>query len=354
MAVFRCPDPTRRSSASPTSSASSGCRERRSPSSTATCTPTANCSARARRVARDPRRSFRHDLTSHSRTGCATAHWPDDRRRDRARERRNRSTLDGSAAATRRARPTGTGTSTTARKSRSGRGTPTTATPRSFVAACRRPTTSRSIARSRSTAAAAGDASFACRLFDGADAVTAEIAVGPQSAWPRRLNHDERRAVAATRGVSLEPGHRTGWSSRSWTAVRACVRLDGKVVLPADLPPAARRGEVSRPLQLGRGAAAGRPQPEALPRHLLHAVRRARHARAGHARARTSTSCSATTAGTRRTAGNGPRRACRKPTSSVNHSSSTSRCGRAGDGRRAGPGVPDARLVAAAVAALTE
>jgi signal peptidase I len=97
----------------------------------------------------------------------------------------------------------------------------------------------------------AADASFTCRLFDGADAVTAEVSVGPKPAGRIVLSHDQSGPLASVPGVSMEPNstHRFEFS---FVDRRTILALDGKPMLPpADLPPAAKRGEVSRPVQLG-------------------------------------------------------------------------------------------------------
>jgi signal peptidase I len=99
--------------------------------------------------------------------------------------------------------------------------------------------------------AAAGEGSFACRLFDGADGVNAELTVGPRKTGRVHLSHEGRGGLAAAKGVSLEPG-RTYRLEFAFVDRRATLALDGKVVVPpADLPANPRRGEVRRPLQFG-------------------------------------------------------------------------------------------------------
>jgi signal peptidase I len=99
--------------------------------------------------------------------------------------------------------------------------------------------------------AAAGEGSFACRLFDGADAVNAELTVGPRSAGRVHLTHEGKGGLAAARGVSLVSG-RSYRLEFAFVDRRATLALDGKVVVaPADLPANAKRGEVRRPLQFG-------------------------------------------------------------------------------------------------------
>jgi signal peptidase I len=97
---------------------------------------------------------------------------------------------------------------------------------------------------------AAAESTFACRLRDGADAVNVEIAVGPRAEGRADLNHDEHGLLQTAERVSLRPGrrHRVEFA---FVDRRATFAIDGRVVLTADLPPAAARGEVSRPLQLG-------------------------------------------------------------------------------------------------------
>jgi signal peptidase I len=102
------------------------------------------------------------------------------------------------------------------------------------------------------TAAAAGeDNTFACRLFDGVDSVTAEVSVGPRKAGQVHLIHDRHGGLSSAGGVSLQTG-RSYKLEFAFVDRRVTFVLDGKVVVPsADLPPTVRRGEVCRPLQLG-------------------------------------------------------------------------------------------------------
>jgi len=100
-------------------------------------------------------------------------------------------------------------------------------------------------------AAESPGASFACRLFDGTEAVSAEVSVGPRASGLATLTHDGRGGLGSARGVSLEPGH-TYRLEFAFVDRRATLAIDGKVMIPpADLPPLARRGEVRRPLQFG-------------------------------------------------------------------------------------------------------
>jgi signal peptidase I len=99
--------------------------------------------------------------------------------------------------------------------------------------------------------AATPEAVFAARLFDGADAVNAEIAVGPRPAGLVTLSHDGKGGLANASGVSLEPG-RKHHVEFAFFDRRALLAIDGKVVAPAaELPAHTQRGEVSRPVQLG-------------------------------------------------------------------------------------------------------
>jgi hypothetical protein len=98
--------------------------------------------------------------------------------------------------------------------------------------------------------AANAGASFACRLRDGADAVSTEIAVGARADGRADLNHDEHGPLQSAGRISLRPGHRHRVEF-AFVDRRATFALDGTVILTADLPPVAGRAEVSRPLQLG-------------------------------------------------------------------------------------------------------
>jgi signal peptidase I len=97
---------------------------------------------------------------------------------------------------------------------------------------------------------ASGGASFACRLYDGADAVHADVSVGPRADGLAILGHDGKATLATERGVGLEPGgaYRVEFS---FADRRAILAIDGKVVATSDLPKAGQRAEVRRPLQLG-------------------------------------------------------------------------------------------------------
>jgi signal peptidase I len=98
---------------------------------------------------------------------------------------------------------------------------------------------------------AGAEASFAVRLLDGADAVHAEVSVGPRAGGRAGLGRDGHGPLGAAGGVALEPG-RTYRVEFSFVDRRVILAVDGRVVVPpADLPPAAKRNDVRRPLQLG-------------------------------------------------------------------------------------------------------
>jgi signal peptidase I len=93
-------------------------------------------------------------------------------------------------------------------------------------------------------------ATFACRLLDGADAVSAEIAVGPREGGRATLNHDEHGPLRTVERISLRPGRRHKVEF-AFVDRRATLAIDETEIASGDLPPAVQRGEVSRPLQLG-------------------------------------------------------------------------------------------------------
>ena len=89
------------------------------------------------------------------------------------------------------------------------------------------------------------------QFVDDLDAVAAEISVGPKSEGRAQLVREGRGALGTTSGVALVPG-RTHLLEFAFVDRRVHFALDGKEVIPAaDLEPAANRGEVRRPLQLG-------------------------------------------------------------------------------------------------------
>lgn len=101
--------------------------------------------------------------------------------------------------------------------------------------------------------ATAGAGTFACRLFDGADAVVVELPVGGEG--PAEVAHEAGRRQSVP-GVRLVPGrkHRLEFA---FVDRRATALLDGAAVgLPLDLPPPpADRPRVERPLRFeARGA----------------------------------------------------------------------------------------------------
>lgn len=101
------------------------------------------------------------------------------------------------------------------------------------------------------TAAHAGEASFACRLTDGADAVEAQLSAGPRATGRATLTRANHGGLGAAGGVALVPGKRYKFEF-AFVDRRASLALDGKLVVPAaDLPAVTGRKEVSRPLQLG-------------------------------------------------------------------------------------------------------
>jgi signal peptidase I len=92
--------------------------------------------------------------------------------------------------------------------------------------------------------------SLACRLFDGRDAIAAEIAVGDSKSGQVRLVHDKLGVISSAK-AALEPGN-TYNLEFAFVDRRATFAVDGKVVTaPSDLPVEAKRGEVKRPLQIG-------------------------------------------------------------------------------------------------------
>ena len=87
-------------------------------------------------------------------------------------------------------------------------------------------------------------------MFDGADIVTADMAVGPRGAGETHLIEDKRGGLASAPGVGLEPG-RAHVVEFALVDRRATIAVDGRVVVaPVDLPPERKRLAVKRPLQL--------------------------------------------------------------------------------------------------------
>src|SRR4029079_279963 len=77
--------------------------------------------------------------------------------------------------------------------------------------------------------AANAGASFACRLRDGADAVSTEIAVGARADGRADLNHDEHGPLQSAGRISLRPGHRH-LVEFAFVDRRATFALDGTVI----------------------------------------------------------------------------------------------------------------------------
>jgi signal peptidase I len=99
--------------------------------------------------------------------------------------------------------------------------------------------------------AAPAEGMFACRLFDGTDAVAAEVPVGSKATGHVHLLHDRHGNLSSAAHAALEPGH-TYALEFAFVDRRASLALNGKLVLaPADMPAETKRGEVKRPLQLG-------------------------------------------------------------------------------------------------------
>jgi signal peptidase I len=101
------------------------------------------------------------------------------------------------------------------------------------------------------SAAPGNESSFACRLLDGADAVSAEIRVGPRTNGQAQLIRENHGGLGTASGVSLEVGRKYKLEF-AFVDRRVLFALDGKLVVPAaDLPAAMSRSGVRRPLQLG-------------------------------------------------------------------------------------------------------
>lgn len=99
--------------------------------------------------------------------------------------------------------------------------------------------------------AAGPQSTFACRLFDGTDAVASEVAVGSPATGQAHLTNEKLGGLASAAKVALEPGH-TYALEFAFVDRRASLAVNGKLaVAPADLPSEKKRGEVKRPLQLG-------------------------------------------------------------------------------------------------------
>jgi signal peptidase I len=92
------------------------------------------------------------------------------------------------------------------------------------------------------------DAHFACRLFDGADAIVGEVAVA-RAGGRALLNHEDHGQLALVHDVALRPGRRHRFEF-AFVDRRATLAIDGRSVLVHNLPPVAQRDEVSRPLRI--------------------------------------------------------------------------------------------------------
>ncbi|MCS6865717.1 MAG: signal peptidase I [Gemmataceae bacterium] len=99
-------------------------------------------------------------------------------------------------------------------------------------------------------AAPQGEASLACRLRDGADAVSVEITVGDQRTGQAHLVRTGHGGLCSRGGVALAVG-RTYRFEFALVDRRAIVAINGHEWLCADLPAVRGRHDVSRPLQLG-------------------------------------------------------------------------------------------------------
>jgi signal peptidase I len=94
-----------------------------------------------------------------------------------------------------------------------------------------------------------GDGSVTFELTDGADHVTGSIPVG--SANDTQVNLASRKGgLSSAGGITLKPG-KSYRMEFAFVDRRISLAVDGKEIVPAaDLPPAAKRGPVTRPLQL--------------------------------------------------------------------------------------------------------
>ena len=265
MAVFRCP--TGPKIASPTSSGSSACRASRSRSSTATCTSTANCSARhwprpARRGCRcstwlRPARRLDAPLAgrrrrcrpSGRRTAGRSTPWltlDGERSLDRGRRRRHRRLAtywhDLDDSADRRGDP---------RRDR---------VQRAHVADARLPASTTSWSSARSGAAVAGTGASRCRLIDGADAATAEIAVGRRVGESGLLLTHDGGCVRTANRPPLEAGQDVPLEF-AFVDRRASLAVDGKTYFPSATCRRPTAADVASPLQLGaEGCTRRRPR----------------------------------------------------------------------------------------------
>ena len=106
----------------------------------------------------------------------------------------------------------------------------------------------------------AGSGRFACRLADGADTVRAEFPIGGDHSLPGvQLAHDGGHPPVAAAGLRFHTGA-TYHVEFAFVDRRASLAIDGDEVvtpldLPAEPPGPARRGGVSRPVQVGAAGA---------------------------------------------------------------------------------------------------
>lgn len=101
--------------------------------------------------------------------------------------------------------------------------------------------------------AAPGEGAFTCRLYDGLDWVGAEIPVaGGNEARARLVREGEGTLSESAAGKGVLAVGTSYKLEFAFVDRRVSLSIDGKEVVPAaDLPAAAGRGEVTRPLQFG-------------------------------------------------------------------------------------------------------
>ncbi len=93
--------------------------------------------------------------------------------------------------------------------------------------------------------------SVAIGLFDGGDAVAGELPVGAEGNGPVNVLNRQTGALGAGQTSTLRPGS-TYQIEFAFVDRRVSLAVDGSLVVsPIDLPPLAKRGPVSKPLQLG-------------------------------------------------------------------------------------------------------
>lgn len=103
--------------------------------------------------------------------------------------------------------------------------------------------------------AIAEQGTFACRLFDGLDGVSATFAFGQHpapGAWVARAKPDRTTDDLRSSPKTVLKSGRTYKLEFAFVDRRVILAVDGtEVVLPTDLAAVPKRGEVTRPLQLG-------------------------------------------------------------------------------------------------------